>query len=410
MGTKRHIAAEVRQAVTVLDPQGSVVDLFGGMGSVGEALASDYPVYENDFLRFASVIAKARLTHDPPVDSTRAAEVLRPAFIEHRDFLFSRFERRLARERRALEAGEAELAAWLETAPHVGNSDSYRLKARRAAVSSGPEHFQLVTLHFSAGYFSTTQAIELDAIRAAINSAPAIVKTHGLASWLLTAARLVNSPGHTAQYLRPNSHDTYRRIKRTFDRSAWSVFGESLSQIQPLGTPVWRRTCQVFNAEAIQLLRRFHPGTLGVVYADPPYTKDQYSRFYHVFETMTRYDFPGARGRGRTPYSVRPMSAFSRAREVGIAFVELFEQCSRLRVPVVLSYPADGLLTTRGLSVADVASRWYRLESVCAISREHSTLGASKGAAQVRTNERIFTFLPRRVSDAGSAVARRRAD
>ena len=29
-----------------------------------------------------------------------------------------------------------------------------------------------------------------------------------------------------------------------------------------------------------------------IVYADPPYTRDHYSRFYHVLETISLFDSP----------------------------------------------------------------------------------------------------------------------
>ena len=33
-------------------------------------------------------------------------------------------------------------------------------------------------------------------------------------------------------------------------------------------------------------------GNVDVFYLDPPYTTDHYSRFYHVLETLVKYDYP----------------------------------------------------------------------------------------------------------------------
>lgn len=396
MGTKRHMASQVRDAVASLSPSGAVVDLFGGMGSVCEALAPDYVVYENDFLRFASAIAEARLTdsHQSPSPGT-LIDGLSDRFESHRDRLLNHFGRRVQRERAAIGNGAAALAHWFETAPNAAISAHYQRSARLAARSRGPERFQLVTLYFSAGYYSTEQAIELDAIRAAIEGLPPDHKTSAVAAWLVTASRVVNSPGHTAQHLRPNSEEAYQRIRRVFRRSPWSVFESSIGLIAPVGTPRWRRQCRVFNREAHALLRALDPDEVGLVYADPPYTKDQYSRYYHVLETMARYDFPGANGRGRTPEADRPMSAFSRSAQVIPAFEEFFRLCSRLGVPVVLSYPANGLAEKKGPAIEELATPLYRLEGVSSIPHRHSTLGGSNGAAKTSAAERVFMFVPR---------------
>lgn len=37
------------------------------------------------------------------------------------------------------------------------------------------------------------------------------------------------------------------------------------------------------------------------VYLDAPYTRDEYSRYYHVLETLVRYGYPASIGRGRVP-------------------------------------------------------------------------------------------------------------
>jgi len=41
-------------------------------------------------------------------------------------------------------------------------------------------------------------------------------------------------------------------------------------------------------SDALSLLKSSRVSSVTAVYADPPYTKDQYSRYYHVYETMYR--------------------------------------------------------------------------------------------------------------------------
>ena len=85
------------------------------------------------------------------------------------------------------------------------------------------------------------------------------------------------------------------------------------------------------------------------VYADPPYTRDHYSRYYHVLETMALRDEPEVsttkiRSRGvprlsRGLYRTkRHQSPFCIPTKAPGAFERLFVEVARRRIPLVLSY------------------------------------------------------------------------
>jgi adenine-specific DNA methylase len=38
-----------------------------------------------------------------------------------------------------------------------------------------------------------------------------------------------------------------------------------------------------------------------LVYLDAPYKREEYSRYYHVLETLVQYDYPSCTGVGKTP-------------------------------------------------------------------------------------------------------------
>ena len=84
-----------------------------------------------------------------------------------------------------------------------------------------------------------------------------------------------------------------------------------------------------------------------VVYADPPYTRDHYSRFYHCLETIALGDDPsitksnlgGGNIQSRGGYRAgRHQSPFCIKSEAPAAFSALFAGVAALRVPLVLSY------------------------------------------------------------------------
>jgi len=132
---------------------------------------------------------------------------------------------------------------------------------------------------------------------------------------------------------------------------------------------------------------------VGLIYADPPYTEDQYSRYYHVYETLYLYDYPESTGIGRYR-SDRFRTEFSLASSVRAAFEQLFSGISRAEVPLVLSYPSNGLLAKKGTQPDELLSDYFTVQQVIEARLEHSTMGASKGASKKTALERIYVCTP----------------
>ena len=270
-----------------------------------------------------------------------------------------------------------------------------RRSAKAAAAATDMSHYKMVRLYFANGYFSTRQAVQLDAIRYAIDSARLTKadRDWAISAWIGTAAALINAPGHTAQYLRPNSEAAYRRLRRTWVRPVWETFCNQVLTIKPIGDIAWRKTNRVDVSDALALLKRQLRG-LGAVYADPPYTKDQYSRYYHVYETMYHYDYPESIGAGRAR-SDRFVSPFCLKTQVTESFKELFAAVAAHKVPLVLSYPSEGLLAAADATVTDIGADYMSLKAALSVGIHHSTLGASKGATKKCATENIYVYVPR---------------
>lgn len=164
--------------------------------------------------------------------------------------------------------------------------------------------------------------------------------------------------------------------------------------MQLIGSPEWRALNKVHVGDALDLLNSKKLSKIGAVYADPPYTKDQYSRYYHVYETMYQYDYPSAEGMGRAR-SDRFASPFCLKTEVGESFESLFRAIAALDLPLVLSYPSNGLLTHTDETVEGIGSNYMQLKLVESFSACHSTMGASKGATTKIATENIYVYIPR---------------
>lgn len=395
MGTKRSIAGRVRRQVADLGPRGQVLDLFSGMGCVAEALATVAPVRTNDALTFTAVIARARFKGERMKSANELVNALREPYREAAELEVRRVRARLRDEQRAVDLGQEALLKYVQEAEHVANSGRIKRAALMASKATGESHYRLISLYFSAGYFSTRQAIHLDALRYAIDLADLSEadRDWALSAWLTTAAIIINAPGHTAQHLKPNTESAFRRMRRCWMRNAWDTFVNEVVDLKPVGTAEWRDQNIVGVDDALGLLKKLSISDIAAVYADPPYTKDQYSRYYHVYETMYRYDYPDSLGAGRAR-SDRFTSSFCLKTQVESSFRELFSTVGALQVPLILSYPSDSLLSQAEGSLADIGSKYMRLVAAESFAAEHSTMGASKGSTTKSATENIYVYAP----------------
>lgn len=396
MGTKKRLAPLVRDIALDERRRGRVLDLFSGMGSVARSLSDVASVCTNDALEFTAAFARARLLDNPRVPVSSVVAGLQQPFNHRRKQLSNAHQDRLGAEDRALAGSRRALEVHLSRARHAANSDVVRDGLRRADGRSDAGRYCLATGYFADGYFSLRQAIELDALRYAIDTTEALTAYRDwlLSAWLASAGAVLNAPGHTAQFLKPNTDQQARRIQRNWRRSIWTIFADRLADVSLVGTKSWRASNNVITRDALEVANGSVPSDIGVVYADPPYTRDQYSRYYHVYETLYRYDFPTASGQGRTPTG-RFTTAFSKKSQVRRAFDELVGGIARWRVPLILSYPSDGLLQRAGYTVESILERHLTIAKTLVLPYDHSTMGGSSGVGTTLAQERIYVCVPR---------------
>lgn len=391
MGTKRYLAADVRTAIESVMPSGPVVDLFSGIGAVASALSPDHHVITNDALSFTTVLARARFCRGRRTDSSHLLPSIRLRYREREQELEAAYESMLARESVALKGDWKALATFMAEFPHVGTSSDARRMASICAAAETGERYSLATLYFAAGYFSVRQAIQIDSLRYAIDQEVARRTDWDwmIAAWLSATATVINAPGHTAQYLRVSSELSQTRVRRAWSRDIWAVFTDRVIDITQEGTQEWREGNLSCNADALEMISSDTLDGVGVIYADPPYTKDHYSRYYHVYETLYRYDYPASIGAGRYRND-RFVTDFSIKSKVQSAFEALACGASAKGVPLVLSYPNDGLLSLAGVDLLDLLASHFASVALKSRPHSHSTLGASGGEQKKLAVENIY--------------------
>ncbi len=159
--------------------------------------------------------------------------------------------------------------------------------------------------HFSNKYFSEQSAKAIGFIRESIED-----ENYGfnrretdilLASLIYSADRIANTVGH---------YEAYRKGVKEFKEFEFRLI-----------EPYRKSNTKIFRRNANLLAKQI---TADVVYIDPPYNSRQYSRFYHVLETLTKWDKPSLEGVALKP----PVENISEYCKVGAAdaFEDLINQ------------------------------------------------------------------------------------
>lgn len=389
MGTKRELAPAVADVID--HAQGGILlDAFSGMCSVGEQVAPARQVWSNDTQVFSAEVARALfVSRDEPPRPIFIADALYPNFEKHQLLLSAVLRRSIVAEQRLLDSVSYEDFCKRQT--RLANA----LKAEIAAAPARQDN--LFCLKYSNNYFGIQQAIGIDAIFKSISIATeAKVISNEHRRWLLIALgrallKIANSTGHFAQYLKPKEA-TYKKHLSQRRREIWEEWLFSTGVLNPVGHAAWRAKNKCFNEDSLNLIPRFGRTKQrpAVVYADPPYTDDQYSRFYHLLDTLILYDYPAISGAGLYR-SNRFATTFSLKSKVASSFDSLVGSVAAIGADFVLSYPTNGLLYETNVTPLEILHKYFKNVERCYSARHnHSTFGASKGVVKSSVTEVIY--------------------
>lgn len=389
MGTKRQLAGVIAQQTRQLRP-GPFMDLFSGISAAGMAVGTTRPIWCNDVQHFSCTLTRALYTSTSAYTLKRSVEeYITTAFTTHRAKLLEAFECLDQYEASALSgAVERQIAVQYEIVAKTRGKQNY---LRADGIDC------LFTTTHAGTYFGFLQSVEIDSVRHAIDLAlreRAIdAETH---RWMIVAlcqavASASNSTGHFAQYLTAKPANVGRVVSKR-RRSVWNEWLRYAKDLRPLGEPSWRAENRVFQSDANDLLNALAEGTErpAIVYADPPYTDDQYSRFYHVLENVVLYDYPIVSGKGEYRQN-RFTSEFSLAGSVTGAFERMVASASRIGSALMISYPSNGLMKNSTETILSLLRQSFgTVSDPIVIPHLHSTMGASKGSHKHSVSELIF--------------------
>lgn len=401
----------------------AMADLFAGTGVVTRHMAQSVPVFASDIQEYSRVLVSALTTparlHDNDmrmllrqvrvgVEQLLGVEVL--ALVEYEEDLLRRHTLESDAIADLVDRGSMEAAVQLSS---VQPDDLSELLARAAKMLQDIPHSTMCR-YYGGVYFSYRQALELDSIAQVAKGLHGASRDTVLAALLSTASELVGSVGgHFAQPMRLRGpHNVIkpalvRNVIRLRQVSAIERFGEWLGRYVRL-TPALH-TVRSARSDYRDTLAEL-PANVGVIYADPPYTREHYSRFYHVLETLALGDDPGlsaVRSAGITRpsrglYRVdRHQSPFCVVSEAPSAFEILFKSVAERNVPLVLSYspvPATDKPRARVVQIGTLRTRlaehFSSVDVVPVLGLTHAKMNADRLNAE-RSADAELLFIAR---------------
>lgn len=360
LGSKLRVLNAITSLAREIAPQGSgVVDLFSGSTVVSQGLAaSGFRITAVDTQVYSRVFAHALLGIDRVAGVQIDAEALlrESENVVRCDSIWSSIAQE---ELRLIESADAaglrNLDARLPLAWRLG---------RLEADADAP-----LTSFYAGSYFGVWQAMQLDAL-ALIIASPAA----GLDAWQRAAAKtalmhaassVVHSAGkHFAQPLKVrvgNSafHDRRLLSDRAIDVS--TVFRDACARIALIAPQRDAGHKAVTNSAERFMAQRTDADRL--YYLDPPYTAQQYSRFYHVLETIATSELPRLPAGSAPTTGLYPgdryKSAFSSRRHALAALSVVLNRVASLKATAIVSYS----VSARG---SDGNARMISLEELLA--------------------------------------------
>ena len=415
LGSKLRLLPEISQAIKQVAPNAKVVcDLFAGSGTVSHYLSSTYTIIATDVQEYSRVLCEgmlfplSRAIHLEEVKKTLEAS-------QFRQTITNVFEPILAYENNAISEFSSKDSSKLLNLISYGSFIDYEVNRK---LSDDVEFNRIIletyknviglgldknsnamnTRYFGGLYFSYNQAIDIDCISEYAFSLPKYDQSVVLSALLSTVSDIVNTIGKQfAQPLQLRANDgrlkNHLKQKIFLDRSISIIdlFIQWLDRYMLMQKD--RKSHIVKTMDVLESGKELSKYDIDVIYADPPYTRYHYSRYYHVLETMCKRDNPNisltdrgdtsqlSRGKYR---SDRHQSAFCIASKAEEAFEKLFRITASMKCPLVLSYSpydANKAVSPRLKTIDEllsIARKFYTSIELKDISKfNHSKLNSS---------------------------------
>ncbi len=286
-GSKKNLIEFIHQyAAPYLEEGETVLDIFAGTCSVGYSYKRTNPVFANDSEGYSYIISRALLGDYRGQEVEPLLQCLLQAYRQNESRFAAGHIIAREKEKELLEKGNtAELAKFYQQLSTIWNGG--------IAITSKHQNYDLFTTYFAASYFGVGQAMEIDSIRYGVEQFAEEELRCAMLTALFFAMKecVFSKDGHMAQPLDPIKNQV--KLLKQRKKLVWHFFEQKLREFftDSFVQPHFQN--RVFQGDFSRLFdNREVQRQVQFIYADPPYTDMQYSRYYHLLNIAANYDYP----------------------------------------------------------------------------------------------------------------------
>ena len=432
LGSKMRLVDQIQELAEKYSKNEVFCDLFAGSGVVSNKMAKHNKVYACDIQEYSKVITSALFTSvnlknadfENFINDIIDSQLYKKSFNDLKKLI--QFEETALNE--AKEGRTEKLLEFSENCSlYIHKHDSEQV-SQNSALYKLKENFLKkineddlkITMLYGGVYFSYKQALFIDSALKVIRDNYS--KREGnflLAAILSTASEIVNTVGK--QFAQPmklvNREGKPKKllIERTIRDKEYSPEAYVLKYCEQYSNSIQnlKREKHYFSRMDYSEFLDGDTSEIGCFYADPPYTIDHYSRFYHVLETIARNDLPSLARMNKKGVSVimnglyrddRHQSPFCIPSQAFEAFEKMIAGCSRFGAPLIISYsPYDEanddrprLLKTA--EIKKIAHKYYtKVEIVSVDNHAHRKLHSTNKNIKTIQSGEVFIICSSKV-------------
>jgi len=404
MGSKRNLSAFLVEALIEYTTSSSIIlDLMCGSGASAAAFSRNWQTVASDAQSFCRLLAEVQGGGYSVERAEKALDKILPLARQHSQQMRKWVDEFIGWEDQVFHsdiAGTAldEYRRLIDSYPTYpdgqrhGNWDPL-LEVSRRKSSPKKKPFCLFTAYFANIFFGIRQCVEIDSLRFAISQLDLEEDRRWALGALVSAVSVVGTTygGHFAQpIIRSSASVTPNNIGRIVERRAMSVLHEFSIRLISLAQESERSFYPILTVpgpwkDALDTFKQKFDNMDVVVYLDAPYKREEYSRYYHVLETLVLYNYPTSIGVGRMPdksAGERFQSEFFRRNKSDVenAFIDVITNVLACADTCAWSYSDNGDADI--VSVCDqIEKRTANKISSYAIPYEHKALGSQSSKA-----------------------------
>lgn len=281
-GSKKNLINFIHENTSsLISPEQTILDIFAGTCSVGYSYKRTNRIFANDSEAYSYNISKALLGDYSKYNCTEILKQISKSYNLNLKRIKPIYKELALKEANLIEnAVQEEISNFYEGVPTVWNGQAF----------SSCDCYDLFTVHFSSSYFGVNQSMGIDSLRFAFEQYKSSALFSPLLSSLYFAMKecVFAKDGHMAQPLdvQKNFTKLIKQRKKSIDR----VFQLKFTEFFESGFAPSSHKNVVYNLDFEELLKIPKiQNEVDFIYADPPYTDMQYSRYYHLLNFVTVY-------------------------------------------------------------------------------------------------------------------------